>query len=172
MGRLKLMPIFKEEDLGINPLIQSLVITVRQRHKKRPLKDINGLEIEDGEVTIAGTATFNDTFLVEKDTKGSYYCSSHYRLHVSACTPKAKSLLLWIMYEIEYGKDYIWINVDRYLEETNTSLNTYKDAITELWKESIIIPIAGYNNMYWTNPMIFFKGSRIRKYKSHVILDD
>jgi len=168
MGRVKLKPDFTEEQLGINPLTQSMEIPIKSMSTKASMVDLKDVTFDDDMLLIGKTSKVENTYFVEKELKGTYYCRAGYRLHVNSRTPKAKSLLMWVMWDIEYNKDYIWINVDRYMNETDTSLNTYKDAVTELCREAILAPIVGFQNMYWINPVIFFKGNRVTKYPKNL----
>ena len=86
------------------------------------------------------------------------------------CSAGAKSLYIHILYELEYGCDYIEINVKRYMKENNiSSINTYKDAVKQLSRYLIIYPSV-IKGVYWINPKLFFAGSRVNKYPKNVVI--
>ncbi|WP_233826736.1 hypothetical protein [Dyadobacter sp. CY312] len=70
------------------------------------------------------------------------------------------------MQEIEFGQDIIWLNKNR--EELDISLNTYKEAVTELIKKCFLNKTT-VRDVYWANPYLFFAGDRIRKFPSCVV---
>jgi len=164
----QIKPQFTENELGINPFVQDLKIKIGYKKSTKKVVDISNIKLEEEIVTIGETETQENVYIIEKEEKASIYTKSGLRLHVNELSPKAKSLFLWLMYEIDYGKDYIWINVQRYLIETNTSVNTYKNAIVELNRQGVLSPIMGLNNMFWINPIFFFKGNRVKKYSNNV----
>lgn len=83
------------------------------------------------------------------------------------CTPKAKDLCWFIIYELNSQQDWLWINKERYMKESHVSLNTYKAAVLELDRYGILQPTV-YKDTYWVNPMFFFHGDRIKKYPSKI----
>lgn len=88
------------------------------------------------------------------------------RKFVCEMQPCSKSLFLWLQYEADNGKDYLWINKVRYMSECQVkSINTFKAAVKELMDKLIICP-SSIKGVYWINPAVFFNGSRINKYKS------
>jgi hypothetical protein len=83
-------------------------------------------------------------------------------------TGKARSLLMFIMFELDPGQDYLWINKDRYKKEYLVHDDrTYGAAILELVRYLFIQPSV-YPDTYWINPRLFFCGSRINKYPNAV----
>lgn len=105
---------------------------------------------------------------MEKESITKVYTLPLYRKLVSTLSPRAKSLFLWLLYEIESGKDYIWINKYRYMEENDiSSINTYKESIVDLIVPNIICATI-YPDVYWINPRYFFNGNRMNKYQDHV----
>lgn len=146
-----------EMSLLINPLTsQDFKILVRNL-------TVKGSFSKDGEGDWLPTG-----YNVEQAVVTKFYHSTDNRLVVSALSGGAKSLLLWLMYEIASGKDYVWVNKQRYMKENGiSSLNTYKDAIKQLAASLIITPTV-YADVYWINPRVFFSGSRIAKYPQYV----
>ena len=81
-----------------------------------------------------------------------------------ALSSRARDLFLWITYELDSGKDFLWINKVRYMKECTVSLNTYKESILDLTTAGVITPTV-YHDTYWINPLFFFNGDRIKKYQ-------
>lgn len=149
-------PKFNEEMLGDNPFIANLIISVTQVEFKGQYK-----KDKDGDVV----PYVGD---IENDTCTRVYNSSDRRLRMSNLTSGAKGLLLWIIYEADAGKDYLWVNRVRYMEENNIkSVNTYRAAINELISTSFVNrTIVG--GVYWINPALFFNGSRKDRFPKNV----
>ena len=150
-------PNFTEADLGKNPFAEQLVIKVFK-------KEFKGQFRHDEEVIIPVHQE------VEYNEFCKLYSDSHRRLCVSKLNVRAKELLIWIMYTLESGKDYLWINKRRYMLENGVkSINTYNSAITELAKEGLLILTARKNDIYWINPHYLFSGNRLTKYPKKIL---
>ncbi len=151
-------PKFTEEDLGENPLIESFAVKVREVTQGTVVQDgqrvLNNVLFEATPYTKIFTNTIDGVMPRKK---------------VTNLNDKAQRLYLWLIYEIDSGKDYIWINQARYMEEQGIkSINTYKDAIRELVMNKFLA-ISVVKSVYWINPAYFFKGSRINKYEDKII---
>ena len=144
-------PKFDYRDLGINPCRNNLKIPVAY------------LEFKDSFQVDEQGDWLNTKKRVDNSPNCKLYTSSLNRKLVSKLSPCGKELYLWIMYEIEVGKEALWINRDRYLEENETSINTYKKAIEELIKNAIIAYTV-VKDVYWINPSYFFSGDRLKMY--------
>lgn len=105
---------------------------------------------------------------LEKDSYCRIYTDSSRRLKMVGLSPRAKDLLLWVMYEVDNSAEYIWINKARYMKESGVkAYNTYRDALTELLKNKFMISSV-IQNVYWINPHFFFNGSRINKFPKNI----
>lgn len=150
-------PDIDDSKLGINPLT------------------INDLEIKVVDKTFKSfkfdsETIIHDSALIEYDTSTKVYNKANNRLFVAKLTAGSKSLLLWLIFEMDNNKDYIWINKTRYMEENDiSSINTYKKAITELTRYCVIYPMLGKRNVYWINPRLMFNGNRVTKYPNNII---
>lgn len=149
-----LKPQFQEEELGINPFIQNLEILVRTVDR-------------EGEYRKEDDVLVPVTFELEYLPSSKIYCDAIRRKIISNCGPNSVKLFMWIVYDIKYGEDFIWLNKTRYMEETSTSKNTLVKAINELHRYCIINPTI-IKDVYWINPDFFFKGSRVNKYPDKV----
>lgn len=148
-------PIFQEEDLGVNPFLTNLNIPTVTR------KLINTFIVNDGNQEQADLE-------LEYTSYTKLFCSADRRYKTNQLSPRAKELLLWMMYQIKNADDYIWINKKLYMEENNiTSINTYKEAIKDLITKGFLV-LTIKTDVFWINPDMFFKGDRIRKYPNNV----
>ena len=152
--RTKVKPDFDKLKLGINPHISTLVIPIVSQTLSNQYK----IDSEGNKLPV--------DIEMEYTSYTKLYRSKSRKVLVNRLTASAKSLFLWLMYEIKAGEDYIWINKDRYLEETLTSYNTYKKGLLELHRYAFITPTK-VKGVYWINPDFFFNGSRVKKYPKH-----
>ena len=149
-------PEIKEELFKANPLVDSSFRIVVNK-----ITDTKTFQNDDG-------ILIHKEFEMEKENVTKVYTKPEYRQLISQLSPKAKSLFLWLIYEADSGKDYIWVNKQRYMKENDiTSINTYKTAIEEL-VTSLILATSLVKDVYWLNPRLFFSGNRVNKYPNHV----
>lgn len=74
--------------------------------------------------------------------------------------PTAHSLFLWILFHLEYGKDYILLNRQDLTNKLHLkSKDTFYNARNELI-ENGIIQKTKVNDYYWINAQMFFVGNR------------
>ena len=105
---------------------------------------------------------------VESDNSVKIYTKSEYRLSVACLGNSAQKLYLHILYELEYGEDFIEVNYFRFMKENNIeSVNTYKTAIRQLCRYLFVCPTL-VKGVYWINPKLFFAGNRVKKYPKNV----
>ena len=151
MAKRVIKPKLNDADFRNNPLVgPDFKVLVR--------KQTVGLRVD-----VDGMTVLNEVDM-EQERFTKLYHVSEMRKFVSALRPCSKSLFLWLLYEIEPGKDYLWINKARYMEENNVkSHNTFNTAIRELNRYLFTCP-TGVKGVYFINQMIFFNGSRVRKY--------
>lgn len=148
-------PKFTEVTLGVNPFVESLVIEVNRIPFVGSYKKVG-----DGFEQIIGK--------VEYDPVCKVYVNPNKRKLIAGMRNCSKSLFTWVMYELESGKDYLWINRIRYMEENNiASVNTFKAALTELIRYGVLTGTT-VTGVYWINPTYFFSGNRISKYPKKV----
>jgi len=150
-----LRPVISEEKMGRNPFIASLEIRVRP---------IRSGYVPDGEMLV-------DNFVdMEVDTYAKVFDNSEQRIIMAGLSFRALQVWTWAMYTIESGKDYLWVNVVRVMEECGMkSIKTYKSAIAELCRYGYIAPCVGHKNVFWINPAVAFKGNRAKKFPENVV---
>ena len=145
-------PKFNYKDLGINPCTISLqipvnIVTVPYQYQRD----------KDDDMLV------NVQLELERTEYSKLYTSSERRKLISSLSTASKELYLWLMFEIKYGEDALWINKNRFMIENRTSVNTYKKAVEELAKYAFIAYTV-IKDVYWINPDFFFKGDRLKKY--------
>jgi len=145
------------DSLGINPFLSNFEVVVNVRSKDGLYRSDDGLLLPV-------------EYEYERDSKVNVYTSSECRRVIGNLSNSGKSLYLHLIYEVEYGCDYIELNVNRYMIENDiSSLNTYKSGVSDLKKYAIIQSVEGYKNIFWINPRYFFAGSRVSTFKKYVI---
>ena len=106
---------------------------------------------------------------LERANKVSLYTSPTIRKVLCELSGSALKLLIWIQQSILYGNDVINFNSKRFLRETNMSATTLVKVKKELIAKQIIAKKLNSRKQYWINPVIMFKGSRVKKYPDNVI---
>jgi hypothetical protein len=149
----------KLELLGINPLAGGdFEVLVRRLEMKGEYK------VGDDGVLLPVEVD------MESESYFKVYCDREKRLLCGGLSNGAMRLYMYIMFSIEYGEDYIDINWRRYMEENGLkSVNTYKSSIGELCRYLFVYPSL-VDGVYWINPRLFFKGSRVNKYPKNVVI--
>jgi len=146
----------KELCLGINPLIGSDFKVVIHILKKGEL-----INKKTGEV-------FNGDIKLEKQEYIKFFNLPEHRKLVAGLSGTAKSLLFFIAYSMESGRDWLKINRKRFMDENGIkSENTYRSALSELMQVNIVYVTAN-PKYHWINPRLFFTGSRITKYEDRL----
>lgn len=151
-----LRPSIDEGAMGINPFAASLEIRVRP--------------IRSGYVADEDMMMVENFVDMEVESYAKVFDNSEQRLIMSGLSFRALQIWTWAVYTIESGKDYLWMNVQRVMEECGMkSIKTYKAAIEELCRYGYIAPCVGHKNVYWINPAIAFKGNRAKKFPQNVV---
>ncbi len=97
------------------------------------------------------------------------YILAKNRKDACGLTPAAKSLFVWVLFELDKTKDYIWLNKKRFMKENNIrSPKTVRAAIVELSSCNFINRMEANKQYYWINPSVFFHGSRINRYPDNI----
>lgn len=150
-----LRPEISEERMGRNPFLASLEVRVR------PVK--SGY-VPDEDIMV-------DNYVdLEVDTYFKMFDKAEQRVIMAALSFRALQVWTWSMYTIASGKDYLWVNVARVMEECGMkSIKTYKAAIAELCRYGYFAPCVGHKNVYWINPAVAFKGSRAKAFPENVV---
>lgn len=141
-----------------NPLAHDLVIDVTKRIDYGKMLT----DKETGE-------SIPTSSLIEKNRTAKVFYGTGAKEMVYNLSPGAKSLYLYILYNLEPNQDWIQVNVDWYmLKNSIKSINTYKEAAKELCRYLFLAATLDYKNVFWINPALFFCGNRIEKYTNKV----
>ena len=107
---------------------------------------------------------------LEKENITKLYTKAENRLIISMLSSNAQRLYIWVAYELECGKDYLWVNKQRFMEENHIkSVNTYKTGLEELIRYNLLCPTSeAKKGYYWINPRLFFCGNRPNKYPNNI----
>lgn len=149
-------PEINEEDFVNNPLVGvGFKILVNR--------------ITDGQTYVEhGTELVPKEIDLEREPIVKMYVRSENRKIVAQLSSTGQRFLLWVLYRLEQGKDYLWINKVMFMEETGiASINTYKKGLHELVRLTFLCPSLT-KDVYWINPRLMFSGSRINKYPDNV----
>jgi hypothetical protein len=148
-------PEISEEKMGRNPFLASLEVRVRP---------IRSGYVPDGEMMV-------DNYVdLEVDTYFKMFDKAEQRVVMAGLSFRALQVWTWAMYTIESGKDYLWVNVVRVMEECGMkSIKTYKAAIAELCRYGYFAPCVGHKNVFWINPAVAFKGNRAKAFPENVV---
>ena len=156
MGKI-FRPEINEETMGINPFVSSLVI--------------RAFSVRSGYVPDEGGDMLVDN-MVEMDAESfaKMFDKAENRIVMTGLSFRALQVWTWCMFTVEPGKDYVWVNVSRLMEECRIkAVKTFRAAMMELMRYGYVAPVAGIKNVYWLNPAMGFKGSRVKKYPKNVV---
>lgn len=148
------------DKLGSNPLLRGFKFEV--------VKVIDGQTYApDVDGTLKPT-----TYYMERQQSCKVFYDIEIKKKIFLLSSAAQRMFLYILYNMETGKDYVFINKDRFMQMNNVgSHNTVKKAIDELGRVGFITPTAAYpNDVYWIDPTILFSGSRIRAFPKNKVI--
>lgn len=147
-------PKFNEYDLGDNLFVN------------------DDFKVEVTKMVITKAGASGNSYDVEVPYERQLYCkvflNSENRKAISKLTAPAKELLLWLIMETKPGKDYVWLNRTRYMNENDIlSRTTVTTAVNLLMNK--FIHQSNVRGIYFINPKYLFNGNRIKKYKDNVV---
>jgi hypothetical protein len=74
------------------------------------------------------------------------------------------------MQEVEGGRDYLWVNKMRYMEENEIKTKkTMEVAFAELIEKGFLAIAGRYIDVYFINPSFIFNGSRKVKFPECIV---
>ena len=130
-------------------------------------KLINLDDLTDGIVT-RKPAELKTNVTVDNDEYTRLFTRTGLKLHVLSLTDNAKALFLWLMFKIDYSEDFVELKTRQLEFDLGRRNDSIRKAIDELVSAGIIA-LTNIKNVYWINPLFFFKGSRIKKYPNSQI---
>jgi hypothetical protein len=165
VGRKK---IYDETLLVNNPFVESPDFALNVRSFLNKEQYVNVKDISDGVIT-ALPNTITTKFLIEQEPYVKVYNRKGYYLHVATLAHTTKSLYLYILYHLQQGKDYIHLNPAKVMEQIMVKdITTYRKCLQDLTIHMFVTPTL-CEDVFWINPVFFFNGSRIEKYKHKIV---
>lgn len=159
-----LKPDIDESKLGKNPFVDHLVVTV----SKLALKDqytVDKVKLDDGSIEKIYLPSFSSA---ESDEMTRVYTCSTNRKELSVLSARAKELYMFLLYNVDYNKDWVWLNRAMYMKENKINApNTFITARNELVTANVI-QITVKKDVFHINPKYFFRGNRITKFSKQV----
>lgn len=146
----------KDNGLGENPFLRELTIEATTK-------------VETGKFVKADDGTLIPAHvLMEKQKYVRLYRLAGAKDRAMNLSATGSKMLLYILYTIEGSSDSLKITPEQYATATeNTSRNTYKKGIEELWRYGYITPTVK-KYIYWINPSLMFGANRITKWPEKV----
>jgi hypothetical protein len=105
--------------------------------------------------------------LLENQDYARLFSSTENRELLASLSPRGAHLLLWLMVKVIKKHDLIWIDRHQYMKDAGISRQeTYMNAVSDLAISKVLSKAPKFTDMYFINPHVFFKGSRLMKYIS------
>lgn len=149
----------RKKKLNVNPFSVSFEIPINRQNKK-------------GEYFLDGDIINIKEIEYEVINYTRIYTNHDFKDIVNKLSGISCKVYMWIIYSIYKQEDVIYIERARIMKELNIkSINTLKKAYDELCRYGFITPSIE-KDIWWINPMFFFKGSRIVKYPKNVVVNN
>lgn len=159
MGKI-LRPEIDEKCMGVNPFASSLVVRTYGVRSGYIPEDVG-----EGHVVMMDNVVDMDA-----ETFAKMFDKAENRIVMTGLSFRALQVWTWSMFTVESGKDYVWLNVARLMVECRIkSVKTFRAAVTELMRYGYVAPVGGLKNVYWINPAMGFKGSRVKRFPKNVV---
>lgn len=141
----------RKQNLGVNPFSVSLEIVINKGVE-------DGVYKYDGEHYLPNEIEYEDSIYTR------IYTDKTLREITNTLSSVSCKIYLWIIHAIYKQEDYIFIDRKRIMEELQIkSVNTLKKSYDELTRYGFITP-SREKDIWWINPMYFFKGNRVIKF--------
>jgi hypothetical protein len=101
-----------------------------------------------------------DYFYRERAEKTAVYKTEAFYHLIPTLKSCSKDLLLFIIMNLQWGKDLIRLDRDRFCDWSGQAVQTFYNAKNELIDVGVITKYKGAD--YWINPAYFFKGDRFK----------
>lgn len=161
MGRPRLADDFDERQMGLNPYAVGLKIKSRRYYVSDKTAVVNTTEgyVTDFRKTVGVTQAVD----AERDESTKVYRNAANRANLGRLPARASHLFVWLVQTIKAGKDYVIVNIDLYLRETETSKSTFQRAVRDLVDAGILY-YTRWGAVFWINPTYFYNGNRLSRY--------
>lgn len=128
-----------------------------------PNKSVGEMRIGEGEDMVE----LDGKMMLEAQDYARVFMSLENKKLLSNLSPRGTHLLFWLMAKVVKGHDLILIDRHQYMKDSGISRQeTYMNAVADLVMAKILNKAPRFTDMYFINPHVFFKGSRLMKYRS------
>lgn len=160
----KIKPEINEKKLGFNPFMTNITL------KGRMLDKEENIIIQSDKGVGVPVGTFKSTIVIEEQSFTKIWHDTDFRNIILKLDEVSLKLFIFIQYQLEPNKDYIWIN-SRLFQDTACvkHKSEYIEAMEKLVRYSIVTTTI-YPDVYWINPLILFSGNRLKKYPDNLKL--
>lgn len=153
------LPEVKEDQLGINPYTNELVIECTKRVDPEALV----LDIDTGLLIPA-------TNVIERQKAMKIFRYPGTKERALNLSSGALRMFVYIQYTVKAGKDWIQMTPEQYARAVGKGgRNAYKSATSELHRYGYIQPSV-QKHVYWVNQSLMYAGDRIRKWPDKVVV--
>ncbi len=160
---MKKLPEIKEDQLGVNPFTQELVIEVTRMPEKEKY-------VKDGVNEYGDPLLVPASMLIEKQKAMRVYRVAGAKERAMNLSAGALRMFVYLQYTVQAGKDWVQMTPEQYERSAQKgSRNVYKKAVEELWRYGYINPTV-QKNVYWVNPALMYCGNRITKWSEKVVI--
>jgi hypothetical protein len=154
MAKRENRPDIDPEKLGNNPFVASLKIPV--------YTNVVGYHEKEG-------VLMPEEREWDAEPYAKMFISADRRHILTGLSFRALQLWSWVIQTVEPGHDYIWVNRTRAMGECRIkSVRTFTDALKELGRYGFISACMSVKNVYFINPDMGFRGSRVKKYPNNL----
>ena len=123
--------------------------------------------IEDFEIVV-NKLSDEDEVQLERASYTKLFRLMKNRDSVDRLSLNGKQLFLWMLYRLDYGNDWCYVDRSKYMEAHGiSSVNTYKAGVVSL-VDNGVIAYTTIKDVFYINPKIFFVGSRAKKFPDKV----
>lgn len=158
----------KQKIMEINPFIYSNTIDVFVHNEDDTLVDMSSIPTGGEIVSNPNVVKLSKKFVVDRANKVNIYMTPELRMIYMRISEISHKLLRYIEGNLRYNEDIVYINIQKFMEESLIkSRTTYSKGIEELCRYGFITPYHK-RNKYWINPLRFFNGNRIKKYPNNL----
>lgn len=143
-----------QETQPINPFCSDLQIETYWK-----VVSVTGSENHGGSVTWRK---------LEQEDKISLYTDHIFKVFLKLSS-SGRLLFMYIASHLGYEKDSIELAPDKLMEVTELGKTAVYEALKNLQVYAVIAEKKTRKNMYWVNPMLMFRGDRLKRYPNNVV---
>lgn len=145
----------KDKSMGVNPFVQALQL------KATTFK-------ADGYVGEESGIRYPKRYMRDQTPSTKVFDTSMLRKTTMGLSGTSLKIYLWFIFKATSEHDYIKLNRLAFMKEagitSKTTVNTGLDALIRYE----IIAKSNLKDVYWFNPLYFFRGDRLKKYRYNV----